>query len=97
MSPSDQERLINEFPHLRVGTFIEALRLGFAGDKRYEFPHLRVGTFIEAFIGPVILSPLTEFPHLRVGTFIEAPTLITAWNETVSYFSTFGRGFSLRF
>ena len=37
------------FPHLRVGTFIEAPTA--ALDEEFEelFPHLRVGTFIEAF------------------------------------------------
>ena len=46
------------FPHLRVGTFIEAISEGSYAFHVEEFPHLRVGTFIEALI------PLTR-PVLR--------------------------------
>ena len=36
------------FPHLRVGTFIEALYQHITNTLAGAFPHLRVGTFIEA-------------------------------------------------
>ena len=61
------------FPHLRVGTFIEAVR---ADNEKApqcgKFPHLRVGTFIEAQLVAFIARESKPFPHLRVGTFIEA-------------------------
>ena len=63
------------FPHLRVGTFIEAPEEQQKTLDDLEFPHLRVGTFIEA-VRPVPGRRVRShgFPHLRVGTFIEAET-----------------------
>ena len=56
-----------EFPHLRVGTFIEALASSSAIARRYGFPHLRVGTFIEAWSQSSQSHLLPNFPTFGWG------------------------------
>ena len=68
--------IISAFPHLRVGTFIEARQAASTPETSQQFPHLRVGTFIEAMMTAPRRFAL-KFPHLRVGTFIEAVPQMT--------------------
>lgn len=60
------------FPHLRVGTFIEAQKENQHLQKILKFPHLRVGTFIEAPDMAMLADIFTAFPRFWSGTFIEA-------------------------
>ena len=60
------------FPHLRVGTFIEAPCYALLVLRYRNFPTFGWGLSLRP-AKPPDLSPLTlPFPHLRVGTFIEA-------------------------
>ena len=56
-----------EFPHLRVGTFIEAQSGYIDINTITGFPHLRVGTFIEAPRLKLVNLNAADFPTFGWG------------------------------
>ena len=89
-------RLTPKFPHLRVGTFIEADYLLQASLQIIAFPHLRVGTFIEASqVRRWFSSGRGNFPTFGWGLSLRPEKkVIVIYSE--ENFPTFGWGLSLR-
>ena len=72
-----------EFPHLRVGTFIEA-GLSLPGVlSTLKFPHLRVGTFIEAPRDERQAALYNDFPTFGWGLSLR-PSLHSSVTQLVT-------------
>ncbi len=63
---------IPAFPHLRVGTFIEAAFTDGNLHVAVDFPTFGWGLSLRLYSGHCQVRGGFGFPHLRVGTFIEA-------------------------
>ena len=85
---------LRAFPHLRVGTFIEAPEPLRTKTYRENFPTFGWGLSLRLqYLVPGF--HILRFPHLRVGTFIEAED--KHWGRVLGiHFPTFGWGLSLR-